>query len=180
MQLDAKDKDWAKLQRTVREALQCHDVFTLAASPRTISPVLFSKYEQGMGYGDHVDNAVMGGDRPFRSDLSFTIFLSAPEEYEGGELAIEDTTGVQTFKLPAGSMVLYPSTSLHRVETVTAGVRQVAVGWIQSMVREAERRQILFDLETLRRQMFSQGGKTSEFDILSKTVSNLWRMWSDL
>ncbi len=180
LQLTPKSEPWPALQELVRGALKRHELFSLAAAPKTISALLFSKYEKGMGYGDHVDNAVMGGDRPVRSDMSFTLFLQNPEEYEGGELAIEDTQGIQTFKLLAGSMILYPSTSLHRVETVTKGTRTVAVGWVQSMVREAGKRQILFDLETLRRQMFAQNGKTSEFDMLSKNVSNLWRMWTDL
>ena len=140
-------------------------------------PILFSRYTGGMGYGDHVDNALMGDESRIRSDLSFTLFLSAPSEYEGGELTIEDTRGTQAYKLDAGALVLYASDTLHRVETVTSGVRQVAVGWVQSLIRDPRQRQIVFDLEVVRRQLFQQQGKTPQFDMLSKSISNLWRLW---
>lgn len=180
LQLDTAADVRDRLQKQVREALARNDLFSLAASPKMISPLLFSRYDAGMGYGDHVDNAVMSGNPAIRSDLSFTLFLTDPEDYEGGELCIEDTQGTQSFKLPAASMLLYPSTSLHRVETVTGGTRLVAVGWVHSLIRSAEHRQILFDLETVRREMFMSGGKTASFDTLSKSVSNLWRLWVDL
>jgi PKHD-type hydroxylase len=148
--------------------------------PKTLRPLLFSRYTSGMGYGDHVDNALMGEKPSMRSDLSFTLFLSGPADYEGGELVIEDTTqGTHAHKLDAGSLVLYESSSLHRVEPVRSGVRQVAVGWVQCLVRDPRQRQILFDLEVLRLQLFQQQGKTAQFDTLSKTASNLMRMWVD-
>jgi len=180
LQLEAGKPVRDRLQTGIADALARSELFALAAAPKTISPILFSRYETGMGYGDHVDNAVMSGKPSIRSDLSFTIFLGDPEEYDGGELSIEDMQGTQSFKLSAGAMLLYPSTSLHRVETVTRGVRSVAVGWVQSLIRSAEHRQMLFDLETVRREMFLRDGKTASFDTLSKTVSNLWRLWVDL
>jgi len=178
-QLTPGSRNYAKLQKLVYEALIANEVFALAAMPKAMRPLLFSRYQTGMGYGDHVDNALMGEDPRIRSDLSFTLFLSAPDEYEGGELAVEDMQGTQTYKLDAGALVLYPSDTLHRVDPVTSGVRQVAVGWVQSLIRDPRQRQIIFDLETARRQLFQQHGKTPQFDALSKSVSNLWRLWAD-
>lgn len=178
-QLDPRARHYDKLQQLVISALAANEVFTLAAMPKTMRPVLFSRYTAGMGYGDHVDNALMGEEPRIRSDLSFTLFLSAPTDYEGGELVIEDTQGTHAHKLEAGALVLYASDSLHRVEKVTSGERQVAVGWVQCLVRDPRQRQILFDLEVVRRQLFQQQGKTAQFDALSRSVSNLWRLWAE-
>jgi PKHD-type hydroxylase len=178
-QLDPKARHYEKLQQLIVSALAANEVFALAAMPKALRPLLFSRYTTGMGYGEHVDNALMGDEPRIRSDLSFTLFLSAPGDYEGGELVIEDTSGTHAHKLDAGSLVLYPSDTLHRVETVTSGVRQVAVGWVQCLIRDPRQRQILFDLEVVRRQLFQQQGKTAEFDSLSKSCSNLWRLWAD-
>ena len=117
--------------------------------------------------------------RGMRSDLSFTLFLADPDSYDGGELVIEQSAGEQSFKLEAGAMILYPTTTLHRVEAVTRGCRVVAFGWVRSFVRSAERREILFDLERARRQLFDQEGKTPIFDLLSKSNANLLRMWAE-
>lgn len=178
-QLDPKARHYEKLQQLIISALAANEVFTLAAMPKALRPILFSRYTTGMGYGDHVDNAIMGEEPRIRSDLSFTLFLSAPNDYEGGELIIEDTQGTHEYKLDASSLVLYPSDTLHRVDTVKSGVRQVAVGWVQSLIRDPRQRQILFDLEVVRRQLFQQQGKTPQFDSLSKSCSNLWRLWAD-
>ncbi|MFM7427496.1 MAG: Fe2+-dependent dioxygenase [Elainella sp.] len=163
----------------VLAALERHALFQMAALPRLIRPPLFSRYEPGMSYGSHVDNALMG-EPLMRSDLSFTLFLSSPTDYDGGELVIETTQGEEAFKLEAGAMVIYPSSTLHRVEPVTAGVRLVAVSWVQSLIRSAEERGILFDLDTARQAIFKQFGKTPEFDLLSKSYANLLRKWSEL
>ena len=134
-----------------------------------------------MSYGTHVDNAVMAThSQPMRTDLSFTIFLTPPDSYDGGELIVESTQGEQLFKLDAGSMVLYPSSTLHRVETVNSGSRFVAVSWAQSTVRSPEHREILFDLDTARRSLFKQQGKTPEFDLMTKSLANLMRMWVEV
>ena len=164
------------LRQRVVQALQGNELFKVAAWPKVAGPVLVSRYETGMEYGLHVDDAMMG---PLRSDISYTVFLSEPADYDGGELVIESTTGQQGFKLPAGSMVLYPSTTLHRVAPVTRGTRHAAVGWVQSLVRDPARREILFDMESARRSLFQKGGKTPEFDLLSKSSANLIRMWSE-
>ena len=145
-----------------------------------VHPLLISRYEVGMAYGTHTDDALMRGQHQvMRSDVSFTVFLNPPEEYEGGELVIDSTQGEQDYKLPAGSMIVYPSSTLHRVETVTAGHRLAAVSWAQSLIREPSDREILFDLDTVRQSIFETAGKTREFDLLSKTHANLLRKWRE-
>jgi PKHD-type hydroxylase len=119
---------------------------------------------------------LMGG---MRSDISFTLFLDEPESYDGGELVMETSAGESAVKGPAGSVFLYPSTTLHRVAKLNSGVRRVCVGWLQSHVRSADQREILFDLDTARRSLFKASGKTAEFDLMSKSVANLLRMWAD-
>ncbi|MBW4481170.1 MAG: Fe2+-dependent dioxygenase [Tildeniella torsiva UHER 1998/13D] len=167
------------LKAVVQKALVRNALFQAIAYPRIIHSLLFSRYGVGMSYGRHTDNALMGGANFYRSDLSFTVFLSGPEEYDGGELVIEGADSEQPYKLAAGSALVYPSTTLHRVEPVVRGDRMVAVGWVQSLVRDAARREILFDLETVKRSLFAQTGKTSEFDLLTKTTANLLRQWAE-
>jgi PKHD-type hydroxylase len=164
------------LRDRIRTALLQHPVLQLAARPKALTPLILSRYEAGMTYGSHVDDALMAG---LRSDLSFTLFLAAPDDYEGGELVMEDSTGEQPFKLPAGSLLLYPSNTLHRVAEVTRGTRLAAVGWIRSYVREPAQRELLFELDTARQRLFDRHGKTPEFDLLTKTAANLLRMWAD-
>ena len=163
------------LRERIEAALLGNAVFQAAARPRARAPLLFSRYGPGRAYGSHVDNALISG---LRTDLSFTLFLSPPEAYEGGELVIESAAGEEEVKLPAGHLFLYPSTSLHRVAPVRAGERLAAVGWAQSWVREAGQREILFDLDTARRALFAASGKTPEGDLLAKSAANLLRMWA--
>ena len=172
--------DAQKLQQAVLAALFRHPTFEMAARPKAIKPFLFSRYEPGMEYGTHVDNAIMSGRPPVRSDISMTVFLSDPGEYDGGELIMEGGAGEQPFKLPPGCAILYPSTTLHRVSPVTRGARLATVTWIQSIVRDPTHREILYDLETTRRALFEQQGKTREFDLVSKSFANLLRMWADV
>jgi PKHD-type hydroxylase len=166
------------LKDRVSAAVWRHALFQSAVRPKTIHTLLFSRYEPGMSYGTHVDNALMGNST-FRSDVSFTLFLGDPVDYEGGELVIEASDGDRSFKLEKNSMIVYPSSYLHRVEAVTKGVRFVCVGWVQSLVRDPARREILFDLDTVRRSLFAQHGKTLEFDLLSKSYANLLRQWCE-
>lgn len=165
-----------ELRRTLEARILGHAVVALAARPKRLTPLILSRYEAGMAYGAHVDDALMRG---VRSDLSLTLFLADPESYEGGELVIESSAGEQAVKLAAGALVLYPSTALHRVEPVRGGVRLAAVGWIRSFVRDAARREILFDLDRARRRLFERHGKTEEVDLLHKTSANLLRMWAE-
>jgi PKHD-type hydroxylase len=148
----------------------------MAVRPKKLTPLIFARYGPGETYGSHVDDAIMQG---LRTDVSFTLFLSEPDSYEGGELVIDSSGGEESVKLPAGSLFLYPSTFLHRVEPVTKGERLVCVGWARSYLRSAEQRELLFDLDRARRALFARGGKTDEFDILSKCTANLLRMWAD-
>ena len=172
--------DTAKMQEAVAGAFFRHPLFEMAARPKTMKSILFSRYEPGMEYGTHVDNAIMSGRPPVRSDLSFTLFLSGPDDYDGGELVIESPAGELPFKLPAGHAILYPSSTLHHVAPVTRGVRVVAVSWVQSYVRDPARRELLYDLETARHSLFKREGKTREFDLVSKSFVNLLRMWAEL
>jgi PKHD-type hydroxylase len=114
-----------------------------------------------------------------RSDVSFTLFLSDAASYDGGELIIESAGGEEAFRLDAGSLIAYPATSLHRVGTVTRGARLAAVGWARSFVRDPAQRELLFDLDTARRQMFAQHGKSADYDLVSKSLANLLRMWME-
>ena len=169
-----------KLQEFVMQALMRSVEFERFAFPRNMKPIMFSRYEPGMEYGTHVDNAVMSGRPPVRSDVSLTLFLSEPDTYDGGELTIQTLTGDEQIKLPAGSIVTYPSSTLHRVAPVTRGVRVAAVTWVQSMIRDPACREILFDLEATRRSIFETQGKTREFDLISKSFANLMRMWAEI
>jgi PKHD-type hydroxylase len=167
----------ALLRDKVSKAILGHEVFSLAARPKVLTPLTFARYGEGKAYGSHVDNPLMNG---IRTDVSFTLFLADPETYDGGELVIVSVSGEEEVKLPAGHLVAYDSTSLHRVAPVTRGERVVAVGWAQSYVRESARRELLFDLETAKRNLFAQSGKTPEFDLLAKSSANLFRMWADV
>jgi PKHD-type hydroxylase len=163
-----------RLRHLVQTRLFEHAVFALATRPKTILGPLFSRYEPGHEYGPHVDDAVMGG---VRTDVSFTLFLSAPESYDGGELVLDGPGGADAFKLDAGNIIAYPSATLHHVAPVTRGQRLAAVGWVRSYVRHAAQRELLFELETARRRLFEREGKTPEGDLLAKCAANLLRMW---
>jgi PKHD-type hydroxylase len=178
-QLDRNHPFTQELNQIVRNALLKNALFQAAIQPRSIHNLLFSCYERGMSYDNHVDNSLMGGNNFQRSDVSFTIFLNNPSDYAGGELVIEGASDDSRYKLKAGSAIVYPSSSIHRVEKVTEGKRLVVVGWVQCLVRDASKREILFDLDTVRRSIFAKEGKTIEFDLLSKSYSNLLRRWVD-
>ena len=165
-----------RVRALVDMRLREHPVFALAVRPKAILGPLFSRYEPGHAYGTHVDDALMDG---MRTDVSFTLFLADPAGYDGGELIIDTTAGEEAFKLPAGSAVAYPSSSLHRVAPVTRGARLAAVGWVRSYVRDPAHRELLFDLETARRRLFDRDGKTPEGDLLAKCAANLVRLWCD-
>jgi PKHD-type hydroxylase len=163
----------------VDAALRGHPVFRSAVQPRRIAPVLLARYAGGEAYGPHVDDALMSGTDPLRSDVAVTVFLAAPASYAGGELILEDSAGEQAFKLGAGEAIAYPATTLHRVAPVTEGERRVAVTWVQSLVRVAGKREILFYLDTARQQVFAREGKSATFDLLAKSHANLLRRWAE-
>lgn len=169
--------------RIVLAALERSALFFTAALPKQIFPPLFNRYEGGMSFGNHVDNAIrriaVSGTR-VRTDLSATLFLADPESYDGGELVIEDTFGEQRVKLPAGDLILYPGTSVHRVEPVTHGTRLASFFWIESMVREDDRRRLLFDLDMAILRVREVQGDTEASVALAGCYHNLLRMWADV
>lgn len=166
-----------EISETVLTALRQHDSFRSAVQPKQLHSLIVSRYQQGMTYGLHVDNPLMGGDPMWRSDVSFTLFLSDPDDYEGGELSFEMGSGEMRVKLGAGCAVCYPSTTLHRVMPVTKGERLAVVAWVHSMIRDPAQREILADIDTARRLVFGKDGKTREFDLLGKSHANLMRRW---
>jgi len=180
MQLDPADEPGKSIGAAVTDALRKHTVFVAAAVPKTIAPVIVSRYVPGMEYGSHVDNAIMWGQTALRSDIALTVFLTDPKDYDGGELTIEDSTfGVHRLKLPAGDGFLYPANTLHRVTPVTRGHRDAAVTWIQSLVRGVEQRRILFDLERIAAGLRSRAPDAAEAGTLSSVYHSLLRLWAE-
>ena len=143
--------------------------FTL---PKKVHGTIFSKSTKGMRYGRHIDNVYMSSGR---ADLSFTIFLSSKDNYEGGELSIEDFKSEQKFKLDQGEIIIYPSTYLHSVEEVLSGERLVFIGWIESYIKSIEEREYLFDLDAAARSLLAKYGRSDEVDLIFKSYSNLLR-----
>ena len=183
-QLPEDSLEARELGALVLEALARNSTFFSAALPRRIYPPLFNRYAGGQSFGFHVDNAVRydrsrGGADPIRTDLSATLFLSAPDEYDGGELIIEDTYGTQQIKLPAGHLVLYPGTSLHQVTPVTRGARIASFFWIQSMLREDAQRRLMFDLDVSIRTLTRDVPEHPSLVQLTGVYHNLLRSWSD-
>jgi len=154
-------------------ALERHPLFAAAARPARLSAPLFSRYDPGMAYGWHTDDALMGG---LRADLAFTIFLADPETYDGGALIVQSPLGEQDFKLAAGDALLYPAGSIHQVAQVTRGQRFACVGWIESRVADAAQREILFDLSVLRTRLTDAGLAREDLLSLDKSISNLLRL----
>jgi PKHD-type hydroxylase len=176
----AQSPQAAEVEEIILAALRRNAEFKRTALPRHIRPPLFSRYERGMHYGRHVDDAVMGSSHRARSDLSLTIFVSDPQDYDGGELVIETPFGEQEVKLPAGAAVVYASSTLHRVAAVTRGRRLAAVTWVQSLVRDPAAREILHDLDLVRRACNRLAPDAPETDLAYKTYVNLMRMWSEV
>lgn len=179
LQADGSDARVKELERFVADALYRHPLFEIAARPVRLSRLLFSRYEPGMTYGAHTDDALMGrGEDKLRTDLAFTIFLADASSYEGGELVVESALGEQGIKLEAGDAILYSAGSIHHVAPVTSGVRLAAVGWIQSFVADATQRETLFDLSVARGRLAEAGVAREELLRLDKSISNLLRMWA--
>ncbi|MDJ0679655.1 MAG: Fe2+-dependent dioxygenase [Xenococcaceae cyanobacterium MO_167.B52] len=169
-----------QLTEQIKSALNRNSLFKTAVRPRAIHSVSLSRYDVDMSYDCHVDRAATGNTRIWDTDVAFTIFLNSPWKYEEGELVIESGDEEKGYKLDSGCALIYPGTSLHRVNPVKKGTRLVAVGWVQSVIRDQNDREILFDLETARRIIFTRDGKTAEFDLISKSIANLIRKWADL
>ena len=180
-QADLSSRSGVKLKERLGAAIFGHPVLRAAGQPKRFSRLMVSKTGPGGGYGLHVDNAFMGqGETRLRTDLSFTLFLSDPESYVGGELVVELAGMQQSFKPAAGDLVLYPSTSLHQVAPVTEGERIVCIGWIESSVRDGAGRDILFDLENLRVSLAQRlDAQSAEMLTLAKAIANLQRHLGD-
>lgn len=167
----------------VLAALERNPLFISAVLPQVVYPPMFNRYAPGQHFGAHIDNAVRllpGSGRKLRTDVSATLFLAEPDEYEGGELLVEDTYGTHSVKLPAGHMIVYPSTSLHRVEPVRSGVRIASFFWIQSMVRDDARRTLLFDMDTGIQHLSRTGADADALVRLTGSYHNLLRMWAEV
>lgn len=180
LQIPEQSPTAAQLRELVLRCLGQSAHFVSAALPQRIFPPLFNRYEGGMSFGSHVDNAVRvspdTGER-IRTDLSATLFLSDPSSYDGGELVVEDTYGSHAIKLPAGDLILYPASSLHHVTPVTRGARLASFFWIQSLVRDPSRRAILFDLDLAVIQLNGEKPASHVSVLLSGVYHNLLRQW---
>jgi len=163
-------------------ALGRNPTFVSAALPLRVFPPLFNRYDEGMGFGAHVDNAIrFAGPVRYRTDVSCTLFLTDPTDYDGGELIVEDAYGEHAVKLPAGDMILYPATSLHRVAPITRGSRWSSFFWAQSMVKSDEQRTLLHDLDTAIQKLSVKVGQGDpEVVTLTGTYHNLLRMWAEV
>lgn len=182
LQLSQDSAEARELGALVVAALERSPLFISGALPKQVFPPLFNKYEPGMAFGAHVDNAIRqihGTPRRMRTDVSATLFISAPEAYDGGELFVEDTYGTHSVKLPAGDMILYPATSLHRVAPVTGGSRVAAFFWIQSMVKDDGERTLLFNLDRAIMQLGQSAPDQPALVQLTAIYHNLVRKWGE-
>lgn len=170
-----------RLNELVMGNLTRHPAYRSAALPLHVASPFYARYQPGMAYGNHLDDPIMGADGVrYRSDIAITIFLNAPEDYGGGELVIHSTFGNQSIKLPAGDAVLYPAGSIHQVSPVTRGERMVAVTWVQSLVRDPERRELLYGLNLAREKLLHGAPDALETAQVDAAYMNLIRMWSDI
>jgi PKHD-type hydroxylase len=181
-QVDESCPEGRALGDMIVTALERNPLFLSAALPRRVFPPLFNRYRLGMGFGSHIDNAIRRtptGQR-MRTDLSATLFLSDPESYDGGELIVEDTYGDHAVKLPAGDLIVYPASSVHRVAQVTAGVRLAAFFWVQSLVRDDSDRALLYQLDEAVRQLTGLAPNAPALVSLTGCYHNLVRRWAEI
>jgi len=181
-QIDPRHPAFAALSQQVAQALKRHPLFVSAALPRALTAPMFNRYREGGHYGAHVDNAIQidpHSGQPLRTDVSTTVFLSEPDEYEGGELVVQDSFGCHEVKLAAGDAIVYPSTSLHHVEPVTAGARVAAFLWTQSLVRDAWRRAMMHALDMNIIQLRAQLGDSETVRGLTHHYHQLLQQWAE-
>ncbi len=183
LQLPEDAPEARELGNMVIEALGRSSLFMSAVLPKQVFPPLFNRYDAGMTFGAHVDNAVRGhaasGAR-IRTDVSSTLFISAPEDYDGGELVVEDTYGRHSAKLPAGDMIVYPATSLHHVAPITRGSRIASFFWTQSMIRDEAQRALLFDLDMSIMRLGNDHPQHKSVVSLTAVYHNLLRQWAEM
>ncbi|GMR18168.1 MAG: Fe2+-dependent dioxygenase [Gammaproteobacteria bacterium] len=181
-EMDQKSQQAQYLDQLVVGSLAENNTFRSAALPHKVSRPFFARYTKGMAYGDHIDDPVMGstaGER-YRTDISVTVFLNQPDDYEGGELVINTSFGQQKMKLPAGHAILYPSSSLHQVTEISKGERRVAILWLQSMVRDPARRELLYNLNLARESLMQSQPDARETAQVDHSYVNLVRLWSEI
>ena len=168
------------LNQIVMGNLVRHKTYQRAALPSRVASPFYACYETGMEYGEHIDDPIMGNQQRYRSDLALTIFLNDPSEYEGGELVIQTEYGDQNIKYAAGDAVLYPATTRHRVEKITHGKRLVAVSWVQSLIKDNEQRNILYQLSCAREKLLRKQPEEEHTKQIDWAYVNLVRRWSEL
>ncbi len=179
LQLPKDNPEVQSIMQIVLEALKRNPELYRVAYPRQAVPPHFSRYEAGMTYGNHVDAAMMRMPGPLRTDVAVTLFLSDPADYDGGELVVQLPGGEARVKLPRGALVAYPPHFVHRVEPVTRGVRYAAVTWLESLIRDPARRQVLSELDRSFLALYQKYGSSEELNRLNNTFQNLLRMWLD-
>lgn len=180
-EVEGRAPDLERLNRVVMGNLVRHPLYRAGALPLHVASPLYARYRSGMAYGSHLDDPIMGADGlMYRSDIAITVFLSAPQEYDGGELVIRSVEGERAVKFAAGDAVLYPASSVHRVDPVTRGERLAAVTWVQSLVRDPARRELLFGLNAARETLLQRAPEAPETVQVNAAYMNLIRMWSDI
>ena len=180
-ELDLPPEGAQLVNRILMSSLGHNPRFRSFALPHRLADFIVARYRPGMTYGDHVDDPIMGGNGPrFRTDVSMTVFLNPPEGYDGGELVIRTAFGEKRVKLAAGDAVIYPSASVHRVAEVTRGERLVALTWIQSYVRDAARRELLFELDQAREHLLERDPDADTTKYVDRSYANLLRMWGEV
>ncbi len=180
-ELDGNAAELERLNTLVMGNLTRHPAYRGGALALHVASPFYARYRPGMAYGDHLDDPIMGaGGVMYRSDVAITVFLNAPEDYDGGELVIQTAFGGQSVKLPAGDGVLYPASSIHHVNPVTRGERLVAVTWAQSLVRDPARRELLYGLNQARERLLQSAPEAPETAQVNAAYMNLIRMWSDI
>jgi PKHD-type hydroxylase len=180
-ELDPSAAQIEYLNNIVMGSLVRHPGYQMAALPHRVAAPYYARYSAGMKYGDHIDDPVMGpGGSRYRCDIAITVFLSGPDTYDGGELAVRTSFGTQAVKLPAGDAILYPASSLHHVAAVTRGERLVAVTWVQSLVRDPHQRELLYELGLAREKLLKTAPDAEETAQVDHAYVNLIRMWAEL
>jgi PKHD-type hydroxylase len=180
-ELDRGAKQMDLLNNLVMGALVQHPVYRAGALPLRVAAPYYARYIPGMAYGNHLDDPIMGADGElYRSDIAITVFLNGPDQYNGGELIIRTAFGDNAVKLPVGDAVMYPSSSLHHVNPVTRGERLVAVTWVQSLVREPAKRELLYELHQAREKLLKISPEAEETAQVNTAYMNLIRMWGDI
>jgi len=180
-EMDQQCQSWADINQMVVSQLYSHPQFQGMVLPSKVSAAFISRCRPGMYYGQHIDNPIMGGPNArYRSDVAITVFLSEPDSYDGGELSIQSRFGQVSIKLPAGSAVVYPASSLHEVTPVTKGERIVSALWAQSMVRDAQQRELLYDLDEVRQALNKTTPSAQVTQQTEHVYANLLRLWADV